>query len=212
MKYQENLEISALAIRKAIVADADKVRYRVYRTSEDFVAVIAESALMAMKVAGIERPHRIVRDLPTTAIAIESERMAKIDAANVQKVILSLATHSHETSPKKVVLSERSAAPSFAPMVLGDFEKIRHEKSEVGENLVPPVNGVSVVEPQESINAAATQETVSTQPAAIKAKETPIESPPIPDSTPLETMTQTNEVPSSDGKLSPEEVERLLSQ
>jgi|GEM_PF-3305877 len=70
--------IEAIAVKRATLADSDKVRYRVYRSEGDFVAVIAESALMAMKVSGIMTPHRIVRDLPNEGIAIEAQRMSKV--------------------------------------------------------------------------------------------------------------------------------------
>ncbi|MEJ0010116.1 MAG: hypothetical protein WDN72_06160 [Alphaproteobacteria bacterium] len=45
-------ELEAITVRRARVADAGKVRYRVYSTPTEFIAVIAESALMAVKVAG----------------------------------------------------------------------------------------------------------------------------------------------------------------
>jgi hypothetical protein len=56
--------IESIAIRRAVIADSDKVRYRVYSSPTEFIAVIAESALMAVKVSGISKPHKIVRDLP----------------------------------------------------------------------------------------------------------------------------------------------------
>jgi hypothetical protein len=71
-----NHDLEAISIRRAKVADVGKIRYRVYSTPNDFVAVIADSALMAVKTAGITKPYKIMRDSPTDGIAIEAGRMA----------------------------------------------------------------------------------------------------------------------------------------
>lgn len=68
-------ELKPIALKRKAVSDSDKVRYRVYTTPQEFVAVIAENALMALKVSGVVNPYRIVRDLPLAGNAIEPQRL-----------------------------------------------------------------------------------------------------------------------------------------
>lgn len=68
-------ELKPIALKRKAVSDSDKVRYRVYTSPEEFVAVIAENALMALKVSGVATPYRIVRDLPLAGSAIEPQRL-----------------------------------------------------------------------------------------------------------------------------------------
>lgn len=71
----EREEMKPVALKRKAIADGDKVRYRVYRSPDDFVAVIAENALMAMKLTKINNPHRIIRDLPFANVAVEKEAL-----------------------------------------------------------------------------------------------------------------------------------------
>lgn len=71
--------MESISLRRAKLVDADKVRYRVYNSPTEFIAVIAENALMAVKVSGIAKPHKIVRDLPSAGVAIEAQKMAVIE-------------------------------------------------------------------------------------------------------------------------------------
>ncbi len=115
--------IEAIAVRRTSVVDADKVRYRVYSTPTEFVAVIAESALMAVRVAGIQEPYRIVRDLPTKEVSIAADRVAKASAA--QKVTFA-TTPKEKSNAFKAVLSEAPATDSnarFMPMHLKDLNQ-----------------------------------------------------------------------------------------
>ena len=117
--------IEALTVRRAVVADADKVRYRVYSTPTEFIAVIAESALMAVKVSGIAKPHKIVRDLPTEGIAIEAKKMAVRDAGLAR---VSIGTKQSEAPLSRLVaeiptLDPSAKASSFKPMHIGDLQR-----------------------------------------------------------------------------------------
>lgn len=124
-KAPEALE--SLEIRRARVADADKVRYRVYKTPTDFVAVIAGSALLALKAAGVKNPHKVVRDLPTGArgAMIDAARMAKPEVA--EKVTIA----QRQESVKNQLFTELTPRPApevkqqadFKRMTLGDLQR-----------------------------------------------------------------------------------------
>lgn len=125
--------LESIALRRARVADADKIRYRIYKTPTDFVAVIAESALMAMKAAGVKAPHKIVRDFPTEGVAIEAKRMAEIDE-NDEKI---LVNHSQKPAIKPRLVTEvkpRSAAQEvadFKAMTLGDLQRSGRNRARI---------------------------------------------------------------------------------
>lgn len=117
--------IESITVRRAAVADADKVRYRVYSTPTEFVAVIAESALMAVKAAGVAKPHKIVRDLPAAGVAIEAQKMAKKEAS-APRVPLNLQQTSGiekrvitDLLPKEQIQKD----PLFKPMTIGDLQR-----------------------------------------------------------------------------------------
>lgn len=123
MRHANGQGIEAIAVRRAVIADADKVRYRVYRTADDFIAVIAESALMAVKVSGIAEPYRIVRDLPSDGVSLEAERMAKISTPEK----ISLALEPKASKPEAIEFPE-AVRGDFVPMKLRDFEQKSHKK------------------------------------------------------------------------------------
>lgn len=199
--------IEAIAVKRAALADADKVRYRVYRDEVDFVAVIAESALMAMKVSGINTPHRIVRDLPSEGVAIEAKRMAKVENA-AEKVMLAVEQKRAEHITLKAELPEANpdaAAAGFVPMQVKDFQKKKTSWARIlspdeveqaqaaakpAPQPAPPPVAAPVVEEIEPIAAAPAMEAM---PAAEPA---PVEPPPPPADT---------------GVLSEEEVQKLLN-
>jgi len=68
-------ELKPVALKRKAIAQGDKVRYRVYKIAQEYVAVIAENALMAMKISGVSNPHRILRDLPLAGRSIDAERL-----------------------------------------------------------------------------------------------------------------------------------------
>jgi hypothetical protein len=142
MKKDETKEIEPLAIRRAEVVDADKVRYRVYRSPNDFVAVIAESALMAMKVAEVSKPYRIVRDLPMSGTMIPSDRMQKPDPATQKSILRTVSVKPVDSEVFFTTLREPppSAGQVFTPMQARDFQLSGKQK-------------ISVLSPVASMNA-----------------------------------------------------------
>jgi hypothetical protein len=121
--------IEAITLRRAVIADTDKVRYRVYSTPTEFIAVIAESALMAVKVAGIRKPHKIVRDLPTEGVAIEAKKMAAIDtaAARIAMPIKQMDIPARLTADLQP-LDPGMKEALFHPMRLGDLQPNNHNR------------------------------------------------------------------------------------
>lgn len=115
--------IEAITIRRAIIADTDKVRYRVYSTATDFIAVIAESALMAVKVSGIKKPHKIVRDLPTEGVAIEAKKMAAIDTAAARIAMpVKRIEKPEQLSAELKAIDPNLKQSLFKPMTISDLQ------------------------------------------------------------------------------------------
>ena len=144
MKSDDIQEMEPLAIRRAEVVDADKVRYRVYRTPTDFIAVIAESALMAMKVAEVANPYRIVRDLPMSGSMIASDRMQKPDPSTQKNILRAVSVKPVEPEIFIATLKEPPppAEQVFTPMQVRDFQLSGKQK-------------ISVMSPALSLNAIA---------------------------------------------------------
>ncbi len=116
--------MEALGLKRATFEGNDKVRYRVYREEGDFVAVIAESALMAMKVSGIMNPHRIVRDLPNEHVTIEAQRLSK--TADNAPVMMALQQKNPERTRLNAEMNETPPTPlndRFVPMKVKDLDQ-----------------------------------------------------------------------------------------
>lgn len=113
-----------MTVRRAVVLDADKIRYRVYRSPTDFVAVIAESALMAVKVAGIKNPHKVMRDLPAGGNSIEANHMMARDDTQAP---VAFPTMPGNAPPKHFQVAMKSADVAaekkvdFIPMGIADL-------------------------------------------------------------------------------------------
>lgn len=175
--------MEALAVRRATMADAGKVRYRVYTSATEYIAVIAESALMAMRVAGVAEPQRIVRDLPTEGVSIAAERMEAGDSG----VRVNLATEK-SSQEKNMVTSMALPEPqnaNFMPLKLGDLDQKR------GRNM--------------RILSAKDLEAMTSQ--SSKMPEQPAAVPP-----PLAEVDPEPATPASGDELSPEQVQALLDE
>ncbi len=184
--------IEAIALRRATLVDPDKVRYRVYSTPTEFIAVIAESALMAVKVSGIAKPHRIVRDLPTAGASVTAQN---ISPPNHEAARVPLPTQMTEKKAIHVAPHEvaKKANPDeqFQPLDMRDLQK----KSSVRARILSPQMLTDIIEqhvqhapPLASGEAAARHDTVATPNPAI----------------------DTTQITADSGNLSPEEVEKLL--
>lgn len=104
------LALKPVALKRKAVANGDKVRYRVYVAPQEFIAVIAENALMAMKLSGVTAPIRIVRDLPLAQTSVDGDRLT-----------------THHLQPTVFIKPESSpAAHAFQPMA------IEHDKEGAG--------------------------------------------------------------------------------
>ncbi len=128
--------LDPLAVRRATLVDAGKVRYRVYRTPSECVVVIAESALMAVRAAGVAQPYKIIRDLPTEGPSIPAARM---EAVPEQYEKVPFATTAQ--TPGERIIAELSPQPSqaasmadFKPMALNELK--RHEPAP--PRILPP--------------------------------------------------------------------------
>jgi hypothetical protein len=204
--------LESIAVRRAVVADADKVRYRVYSSPTEFIAVIAESALMAVKVAGIKRPHKIVRDLPTDGVAIEAKKMAAV--SDIEAVHMVLPTVKTADDKRQVKDFMPRVAPTkeslFKPMNLGDLQSHSGNRARI----IPP----------DLLNEIIEEHTKATMPAQALLPEMVPAATPAPEvnSVPRETTKESlmemadNLLPPSepmaqDAPLSPEEVEKLLN-
>lgn len=183
--------LEALAVRRTTLTDADKVRYRVYRSPNDYVAVIAESALMAVKVSGVAEPQRIVRDLPSEGVAIHAERMEKGDSGirvnfAMERVVKETQLNLPPEAPVK-------AEGAFVPMKLRDLDQKRSR----------PMRILSPSDLETLVAAAAEPAMAETMPAP-SMDAMPEAEAVVPEAAP--------EVVASDDTLTPEQVADLLKQ
>ena len=214
-------DIEAITLRRANVADTDKVRYRVYSTPSEYIAVIAESALMAVKVSGIRKPHKIVRDLPTEGVAIEAKKMAAMDT-NAARV--SVTTTKIE-KPEQLSAELKAVDPNliqtlFRPMNISDLQA----KGIGRARILPPDLLNEIIE--QHAKATMPPAPVAPPPAAAPVQEVimpepepePEPLPPAPEPTPQERIFEMAKdvlppasEPQGEHELSPEEVAKLLN-
>lgn len=220
-------EMQSFHIRKTSVAEGDKVRYRVYRSPSDFVAVIAENALMAVKVSGVTNPYKIMRDLPTSGISIDEDRIAPKERSTETVSFPLIKPEAPVTRiddlPER---QENSEQALFVPIGIADLQY----KGGLRARILPPSllheiieehkqhHMIPVIEPMEiepvATSEAAVEQEVSAEPLALVVEPTPSTE---------ETITQlANEIlPSAADApkaaldtetLSPEEVQKLLNE
>lgn len=210
--------LESIAVRRAVVADADKVRYRVYSSPTEFIAVIAESALMAVKVAGIKKPHKIVRDLPTEGIAIEAKKMAAINDAEVARMALPTAKTTEDKHQVKDFAPRVAPAKEslFKPMNLGDLQSSSGNRARI----IPPDLLNEIIEEHTKAHMPVQAPLPEAVPAT--APTSAVDDVALPVAPPRETTKESlmemadDLLPPSEPKaqetpLSPEEVEKLLN-
>ena len=178
-------ELKALAVNRATIADGDKVRYRVYTSPTEFIAVIAENALMAVKASCVAQPHRIVRDLPTEGVSLKAEKLARQEAA--ERVLLSIVPPEPKSAIKAEIAPANPLADDFVPLHLRDFERRNgHTRSILtlrdifGDGLAarakPSPEPVRVIPPEPSVAHAPEEPTKTEQePVAETAELSPEE-------------------------------------
>ena len=170
-------EMQPLDVRRAVVADADQVRYRVYSSPIEFVAVIAENALMAVKVSGIKAPYKIMRDFPTDGVAIAAKRMAEIKVP--QKVTLPTVKVIDKTDMKaELAPNNPSAQERFVPM---DLVALQHQHGP-RSRILPPDMLYDIIETHVREAMAAPAKAAEPSPSAEANAEMKSEQVPTPQS------------------------------
>lgn len=206
-----------VTVRRAVVADMDKVRYLVFKDEKDYVAVIAENALMAVKVSGIKKPFKIVRDLPTAGISVAAQKMAAKDDS-LARIKLPLAK---KDAPKQLVadLSHLDAMPEkdalFKPMNIGELQRNKTGRMRI----LPPDLLHEIIEEhaKSMMHPVADEKPATVAPTAPAPASAPVPVPPA--ATPESVMAMANSMnlpsaataPVEDKELSPEEVDKLLN-
>ena len=209
--------MESIALKRAAVVDADKVRYRVYRAPDDYVAVIAESALLAMRASGIDTPYRIVRDLPTEGIAIEAKRLQQQHEA--PRIVMPTALREKAEGLKvempAPVTAEAVKSADFVPMQVKDFQKKKQAPWAriLTSNMVEPIEGTAgmlkvkkneapIAVPEPMPVPATVMPPPPAEPLAEAPPPAPVEAAPQPAPAPE---------PAQEGPLSEDEVQQLLN-
>lgn len=163
-----------LTIKRIPVKNANTVRYRVYTSEDEFVAVIAENALMAMKLTGINEPHKVVRDL------ISEEGAVPESALDIERTeLLNLATTPAAKAKEKPDMRNFSAANTigFTPLSMGELRK----ESDFVESVIASPKLIRVLEeapppaPEPQVAPAAPVTTAQTVPEVEEAEIAPLD-------------------------------------
>ena len=110
-------------MRRTGVVDSDKVRYRVYSTPSEFVAVIAESALMAVRASGIKVPYKIVRDIPGADNGLLSAKNMQNATPGNDQVQMGIKHKDRLTQYFTELTAEEKQEPIiFVPMGIADLQ------------------------------------------------------------------------------------------
>jgi hypothetical protein len=208
--------LETFSIRRTNVAEGDKVRYRVYTNAVEYVAVIADSALMAVRVSGVKNPYKILRDIPTSGISVGAERMAPREEKQ-EYVAFPLEAEEEPISQRIVELSDKAPSEdqSFVAVKVTDLQYNGARASILSPDLMHTIieDYAKKQEETQTVEAPTVPELVAAAPP-----ETQV--------TPEETITQlASEVlpsaaevasaqpkPEEEAVLSPEEVQKLLNE
>ena len=174
--------IEPIALRRATLADSDKVRYRVYSSPSESIVVIAESALVALKISGIEKPYKIVRDLSAVGATIEAQKMAPPQASD-GRVPMAI-----ERQEKEKQLMTELAAPksqqsidteNFKPMNIADLQHNGLPRARI----LPPDLLTEIIEQHTKAAPAAVEAQAPVMPPATQETPPPV-MPPIAEPVP----------------------------
>lgn len=164
--------IEPISLRRATLADSEKVRYRVYSSPTESIMVIAESALMAMKVSNIEKPYKIVRDLAAVGATIEAQKMA---AKNTSDSHVPIAIERQEKEKHLVaelaapVSQQHMDSENFKPMNIADLQHNGLPRARI----LPPDLLSEIIEQHTKVSPAVTQPEAPVAQAAPPAIEVP---------------------------------------
>lgn len=190
--------LQALQIKHIPIKDKEVVRYRVYSDAHNFVAVIAENALMAIEAAGIPEPYKLVRDL------IFDRPLGETDLELEKAALHEIIPHAPIEKSKSFDMNAmpRNNPQDFVALSLDALSK--KEKETPKPNLAPETRPNLASEPISApvMNAGMMGPSLSNEIEA-QAQQVVL-SPPEP--SPV-----TPSLSSEDAPLSSEEVENLLS-
>ena len=125
-------DMQGFAVRHTRIVDRDKVRYRVYKNSTEYVAVIAENALMAMKLAAIDTPHKIIRDLIDENTPLAQARLREVEGS--EHVEFSLQQKDEVVESNFEYREPKGLEAFFQPMTLGQINEEKVDSVEVMES------------------------------------------------------------------------------
>ena len=125
-------DMQGFAVRHTRIVDRDKVRYRVYKNSTEYVAVIAENALMAMKLAAIDTPHKIIRDLIDENTPLTQARLREVEGS--EHVEFSLQQKDEVVESNFEYREPKGLEAFFQPMTLGQINEEKVDSVEVMES------------------------------------------------------------------------------
>lgn len=177
--------IEPIALRRATLADSDKVRYRVYSSPSESIVVIAESALVALKISGIEKPYKIVRDLSAVGATIEAQKMQPAQASDSR---VPMATERQEK--EKQLMTELAAPKSqqsidtenFKPMNIADLQHNGLPRARI----LPPDLLSEIIEQHTKAAPAAPESPATVEPTTAALPETIVQ--PVPEPMPAAVM------------------------
>ena len=174
-------DMQGFAVRHTRIIDRDKIRYRVYRTSTEYIAVIAENALMAMKLSGIDAPHKIIRDLIDENTPIAQARLR--EAEESERVEFSLSQKDTSLESNFEYRAPKEPEAFFVPMTLGQIneEKVETQGVRAGQEIIAGIE----IDPMEYARATRTDDAErmhaeTEQQALPQEPAMPVEQPPAP--------------------------------
>lgn len=141
--------LSPLIIQRKRFVHSEKVVYRVYKGTADYVLVEADSAYEAIQKSGVETPLRVQREQISRYHALESQLMQTVDGD------LPMATDVAMPESSEVVGlvyqgmfdgSEDAAVVPFEGMSFADLTRKKIPKAALVEVAVPVVQAASVIE------------------------------------------------------------------
>ncbi|MBN8543028.1 MAG: hypothetical protein J0M34_02055 [Alphaproteobacteria bacterium] len=179
----EHLEV--LTLKQNRFADPDRVRYRVYQSSSEYIAVIAESALMAIRISGVKDPFKVVRDVPNAYSSIENG-MVQIEETS-ERVPMPTVKPDIKAFVNEVAAK---AAEDFITLALADL----HHKKISNEGVISRHDGMKSL-----------RDMPEAAPTLVKAPEPVKPAPVIEEPAPMAAVEDTGDRP-----LSPEEISKLL--
>lgn len=131
MIHKNKGEIQPISVRHTHIIDNDKVRYRVYRSPTEYIAVIAENALMAMKLSGVNEPYKVMRDLHHDGVAIEASKLR--DNEETPQIHIRLTQQTADEQKKHIDGFQKIEIDHpFMPLSLGELK----QPSLAGEQVV----------------------------------------------------------------------------